>query len=227
MAKVGVVLSGCGVYDGAEIHESVATILALDRAGAEVVYMAPDVNQMHVIDHTRGAPIEGETRNVRVEAGRIARGDVKNIADVEANDIDALVFPGGFGAAKNLCDFAVKGADCTVQADVKKLVLDMHEAKKPVGFLCISPAMAAKIYGEAGIKGVKLTIGKDKETADAIRAMGAEHVDCEVGDCVVDTDHKVVSTPAYMLAQRISEAADGIEKTVAKILELAGPGGKR
>jgi enhancing lycopene biosynthesis protein 2 len=220
MAKVGVVLSGCGVYDGAEIHESVATILALDRADAEIVFMAPDVNQMHVIDHTKGEPIEGETRNVRREAGRIARGDVKNIADVRASDLDALIFPGGFGAAKNLCDFAVKGPDCTVQPDVEKLVIDMHEAKKPVAFICISPAMAAKIYGDAGIKGVKLTIGTDKETAGAIRTMGAEHVDCDVRDCVVDTDHKVVSTPAYMLAQRVSEAADGIEKTVAKILDL-------
>ena len=203
MAKVGVVLSGCGVYDGSEIHESVLTILALDRAKAEMVYIAPDVEQMHVIDHIKGEPVQGEARNVRVESGRIARGDVKNVADVAASELDALIFPGGFGAAKNLCDFAVKGADCDVDPDVSKLVMDMHEAGKPVGFLCISPAMAAKIYGDAGIKGVKLTIGKDKETADAIRAMGAEHVDCEVGDYIVDADHKVVSTPAYMLAQRI------------------------
>jgi enhancing lycopene biosynthesis protein 2 len=220
MAKVGVVLSGCGVYDGAEIHESVATLLALDRADAEVVFMAPDVDQMHVINHLEGAPTEGETRNVRVEAGRIARGEVNIVSEIKAADIDALIFPGGFGAAKNLCDFAVSGADCTVDPDISKLVMDMHAAKKPVGFLCISPAMAAKIYGEAGIKGVKLTIGKDKGTADAIRAMGAQHVECEVGDCVIDEDHKVVSTPAYMLAQRISEAADGIEKTVRKVLDL-------
>jgi enhancing lycopene biosynthesis protein 2 len=220
MAKVGVVLSGCGVYDGAEIHESVATILALDRADAEIVFMAPDIEQMHVINHNEGAPIEGETRNVRVEAARIARGEVKVVKEIEASQIDALIFPGGFGAAKNLSDFAVSGADCSVDADISKLVLDMHAAQKPVGFLCISPAMAAKIYGDAGIKGVKLTIGKDKDTADAIRAMGAEHIDCEVGDFVVDMDHKVVSTPAYMLAQRISEAADGIEKTVKKVLEL-------
>jgi enhancing lycopene biosynthesis protein 2 len=220
MSKVGVVLSGCGVYDGAEIHESVATILALDRANAEVVFMAPDVNQMHVINHIKGAPTEGEIRNVRVEAGRIARGEVNIVTDIKASDIDALIFPGGFGAAKNLCDFAVKGADCSVDPDISKLVMDMHAASKPVGFLCISPAMAAKIYCDAGIKGVKLTIGNDEGTADALRAMGAEHVDCEVGDCVVDIDHKVVSTPAYMLAQRISEAADGIEKTVRKVLDL-------
>jgi enhancing lycopene biosynthesis protein 2 len=220
MAKVGVVLSGCGVYDGAEIHESVLTILALDRAQAEIVYMAPDVEQMHVIDHLKGEPVPGDKRNVRVEAGRIARGDVKDIAEVTASELDALIFPGGFGAAKNLCDFAVKGADCEVNPDVSKLVLDMHGAGKPVGFLCISPAMAAKVYGVAGVKGVKLTIGNDKGTSDAVKAMGAEHVDCGVRDCVVDSDHKVVSTPAYMLAQGISEAAEGIDKAVAKVLEM-------
>lgn len=220
MAKVGVVLSGCGVYDGAEIHESVATILALDRADAKVVFMAPDINQMHVIDHIKGAPAEGETRNVRVESGRIARGEVQAVNEVKASDLDALIFPGGFGAAKNLCDFAVKGVDCSVNPTISRLVLDMHAAGKPLGFICISPAMAARIFGEAGIRGVKLTIGNDKATADAIRAMGAEHVNCEVGECVVDEVHKVVSTPAYMLAQRISEAADGIEKTVNRVLAL-------
>jgi enhancing lycopene biosynthesis protein 2 len=221
MAKVGVVLSGCGVYDGAEIHESVCTILALDRAKAEIAFMAPDVNQMHVIDHVKGQPVEGEARNVRVESGRIARGDVASLAEVKAADLDAVIFPGGFGAAKNLCDFAVKGSDCTVNPDVSRLVMDMVKARKPVAFLCIAPAMAAKIFSDAGIKGVKLTIGKDKETAGAIEAMGAEHVECDVRDCIVDTDHKIVTTPAYMLAQNISEAADGIDKAVATLLRLA------
>jgi enhancing lycopene biosynthesis protein 2 len=214
------VLSGCGVYDGAEIHESVCTILALDRAKAEIKFMAPDISQMHVIDHVKGQPAEGEARNVRVESGRIARGDVTNLAEVKATDLDALVFPGGFGAAKNLCDFAVKGAECTVNPDVSRLVMDMHKAGKPVAFLCIAPAMAAKIFGDAGVKGVKLTIGNDKDTAGAINAMGAEHVDCDVRDCVVDPDHKIVTTPAYMLAQSISEAADGIDKAVKKLLDL-------
>jgi enhancing lycopene biosynthesis protein 2 len=221
MAKVGVVLSGCGVYDGAEIHESVCTILALDRAKAEIRFMAPDINQMHVIDHVKGEPVEGEARNVRIESGRIARGDVTNIAEAKAADLDALIFPGGFGAAKNLCDFAVKGADCTVNPDVSRLVMDMYKAGKPVAFLCIAPAMAAKIFGDAGVKGVKLTIGNDKDTAGAIKAMGAEHVVCDVRDCVVDADHKIVTTPAYMLAQSISEAADGIDKAIKKLLDLA------
>ncbi|HUX06684.1 MAG TPA: isoprenoid biosynthesis glyoxalase ElbB [Acidobacteriota bacterium] len=221
MPKVGVILSGCGVYDGAEIHESVAAILALDRAGAEILYMAPDVPQMHVINHIAGEPADGESRSVLVESARIARGDIKNIAGITAADIDALIIPGGFGAAKNLCDFAVKGADCTVNTDVSRLVLEMHSAAKPVGFICIAPALAAKIYGRAGIEGVKLTIGSDKETAGAIEAMGAKHVNCEVRDCVVDADHKVVTTPAYMLATRINEVADGIEKLVYEVLKLA------
>jgi enhancing lycopene biosynthesis protein 2 len=220
MAKVGVVLSGCGVYDGAEIHESVCTILALDRAKSELTFMAPDVNQMHVIDHLKGEPVMGEVRNVRVESGRIARGNVANLAEVKAAELDALIFPGGFGAAKNLCDFAVKGADCTVNPEVSRLVMDMHKAGKPVAFLCIAPAMAAKIFSDAGVKGVKLTIGNDKDTAGAIKAMGAEHIDCDVRDCVVDPDHKIVSTPAYMLAQSISEAAEGIDKAVKKLLDL-------
>ena len=221
MPKVGVILSGCGVYDGAEIHESVAAILALDRAGAEILYMAPDVPQMHVINHIAGEPADGESRSVLVESARIARGDIKNIAGITAADIDALIIPGGFGAAKNLCDFAVKGADCTVNTDVSRLVLEMHSAAKPVGFICIAPALAAKIYGRAGIEGVKLTIGSDKETAGAIEAMGAVHVNCDVRDCVVDADHKVVTTPAYMLATRINEVADGIEKLVYEVLKLA------
>jgi len=221
MPRVGVVLSGCGVFDGAEIHESVITILALDRANAEIIFMAPDVEQMHVVDHLTGAAAQGESRNVRVESARIARGEVADIAEVKAGDLDALIFPGGFGAAKNLCDFAVKGTDCSVQPDVSRLVMEMHGAGKPIGFVCISPALAAKIFGEAGVKGVKLTIGTDKETGDAVNALGAKHVDCGCRDFIVDDVNKVVSTPAYMLAGRISEASDGINKLVDKVLELA------
>ena len=221
MPRVGVVLSGCGVFDGAEIHESVITLLALDRANAEIVFMAPDVEQMHVVDHLTGTPAEGEGRNVRVESARIARGEVTNIAQVKAGDLDALIFPGGFGAAKNLCDFAVKGTECSVQSDVSRLVVEMHRAGKPIGFICISPAMAAKIFSEAGGKGGKLTIGTDEETGDAVNRLGAEHVSCDVRDCVVDGENKVVSTPAYMLAGRITEASDGINKLVDKVLELA------
>jgi len=220
MPKVGVVLSGCGVYDGAEIHEAVITLLALDRAGAAIMCMAPDIDQMHVINHLTGEEAAGETRNVRVESARIARGDTADIAEVTAADFDALVFPGGFGAAKNLSDFAVKGTDCIVNPQVARLVGETHKAGKPIGFICIAPAVAAKIFSDAGIKGVKLTIGTDKGTAGAINSLGQTHVDSDVHDCVVDEENKVVTTAAYMLAGGIGEAADGIEKLVAKLLEL-------
>ncbi len=219
MAKVGVVLSGCGVYDGAEIHEATLTLYFLDKAGAEILCMAPDVNQMHVIDHTKGQP-SGESRNVLCESARIARGDIRNMKDVKAADIDALIFPGGFGAAKNLCDFAVKGPDCTVNPEVARLIKEIHAAKKPIGFICIAPVIAAKVLGAAN---PKLTIGNDPGASGAIEAMGGKHVQAPVEGIVVDEVNKIVTTPAYMLGPTISKVAQGIEKLVAEILKMAKP----
>lgn len=218
MPKVGVVLSGCGVFDGAEIHESVLTLLALDRAGAEVVCMAPDVEQMHVVNHLTGEPVAGETRNVLVESARIARGEIRDIAGVQAGQLDALIFPGGFGAAKNLCTFAVEGTGCTVHPEVARLVKEMHRAGKPLGFICIAPAMAAKIFEGAGP--ITLTIGHDADTAKAIEQLGQKHQLCSVKEFAVDEKNKIVSTPAYMLGQRIPEVAEGIEKLVDAVLKL-------
>ena len=219
MPKVGVVLSGCGVNDGAEIHESVITMLFLDRAGAEMVLMAPNIDQLHVINHATGEEIEGESRNVLVESARIARGEIKDIVDVTSEDIGALIFPGGFGVAKNLCDYAMAGADCSVNPDVFRLVSEVHSAEKPIGVICISPAMMGKVMEKMGEK-VSLTIGNDEQTANDLTTMGAKHVTCPVQEIVVDKDKKVVSTPAYMLAGRISEAADGIEKLVKEVIDL-------
>ena len=219
MPKVGVVLSGCGVNDGAEINESVITMLALDRAGAEMVLMAPNIDQLHVINHATGEEIEGESRNVLVESARIARGEIKDIVDVTSEDIDALIFPGGFGVAKNLCDYAMAGADCSENPDVFRLVSEVHSAEKPIGVICISPAMMGKVMEKMGEK-VSLTIGNDEQTANDLTTMGAKHVTCPVQEIVVDKDKKVVSTPAYMLAGRISEAADGIEKLVKEVIDL-------
>lgn len=218
MAKVGVLLAGCGVYDGTEVNEAVISLLALDRAGLEVQCIAPSVKQMHVMDHVRGEEQEDE-RNVLVESARIARGNVIDVTEVGAADFDALLIPGGFGAAKNLCDFAVNGPDCSVNPAVEKLVLAMVDAGKPVAALCIAPALVARILGGAGKK-VKLTIGNDAGTAEAINAMGAEHVDCAVDDCVIDSAFKVLSTPAYMLAGSISQAAAGIEKTIEALADM-------
>ncbi len=216
--RIGVILSGCGVFDGAEIHESVITLLALDRQGAEALICAPDVEQMHVINHLNGEVAEGETRNVLVESARIARGEIKKITEIQAEDLDGLILPGGFGAAKNLCDFAVKGADCAVHPDVVALVSSVHAAGKPVAALCIAPALLAKILGE---ESPALTIGDDAETAQALEALGARHIECAVTEMLVDEERKVITTPAYMIGQRISEVAAGIEKTVGALLEMS------
>lgn len=220
MKKIGVVLSGCGVYDGSEIHESVLILLAIDKAGAEAVCMAPDIDQMHVINHLTGKEEQG-SRNVLNESARIARGNIKKIEDIKASDIDALVFPGGFGAAKNLCDFAVKGADCTVLTNISKLVCEMIDAKKPVGAACIAPTVLAGIFKDENRIKPSLTIGNDKETTQAIEAMGSTHVNCPVKEFTIDEKNKIVSTPAYMLDARISDVAAGIEKMIKAVIDLA------
>ncbi|MCI1899465.1 MAG: isoprenoid biosynthesis glyoxalase ElbB [Enterobacter sp.] len=215
MKKVGVVLSGCGVYDGAEIHESVLTLLALARQGVETICFAPDKNQSDVINHLSGEPM-AEARNVLIESARIARGDIHPLAQANAAELDALIVPGGFGAAKNLSSFASLGNDCQVDSALKNLVLDMHAAGKPLGFMCIAPAMLPKIFHFP----LRLTIGTDIDTAEVIEDMGGEHVPCPVDDIVVDEDNKIVTTPAYMLAQNIAEAATGIDKLVDRVLVL-------
>lgn len=215
MKQIGVVLSGCGVFDGAEIHESVIALLALDRAGVRVQIFAPDKPQMHVINHLTGE-VSPESRNVLTEAARIARGEIKPLSQANAAELDGLIVPGGFGAAKNLSTFATQGAECSVDAELKGLVQQLFMAGKPLGFICIAPALLPKLLEQR----VRLTIGNDPDTAEAIEAMGGEHVVCPVDDIVVDLDNKVVTTPAYMLAQSIGEAAQGIEKLVARVLEL-------
>lgn len=218
--KIGVLLSGCGVFDGSEIHEAVITLLALDRAGAEVLYYAPAKDQMHVIDHAAGSPAEGATRNCLVEAARISRGGVKDVAEAKAADMDALVIPGGFGAAKNLCDFAVKGEECDIDPEVSRLIGEVHAAGKPIGAMCIAPAVLARHFQGTDTQ-VALTIGTCEETGGKLEKMGARHVSCKVDEIHFDEVNKVVSTPAYMTAENISQAASGIEKLVAKVLEIA------
>lgn len=213
--KIAVILSGCGVYDGAEIHESVITLLRLDQRGAQVECFAPDVAQLHVINHLTGEEMP-ESRNVLVESARIARGAVKDIGQANATDFDALIVPGGFGAAKNLSNFAVEGAGCSINPQVLALAEAFAEAGKPVGLICISPALAAKIYGP----GVTCTIGNDADTAAALDKMGATHIECTVEDIVEDPARKLVSTPAYMLGKNISKVASGINKLVDRVLEL-------
>lgn len=216
MSKVAVVLSGCGFYDGAEINEAVLTLLSLEQQGASYQCFAPDREQMHVINHLTGEPAEGESRNVLVESARIARGEIKALTEASVADFDALVVPGGFGAAKNLCDFAVSGAGMSVQGDFLQLAQAFHQAGKPIGLICIAPVMAAAICGE----GTRCTIGNDDDTAAAITAMGGEHLECPVTEARVDKDKKLVTTPAYMLAGSVSEAYAGISDCVQEVLAL-------
>ncbi len=218
MSKIGVLLSGCGVYDGTEIHEAVLTLLALDRGGAEIICMAPNIDQYHVVNHITQEVMD-EKRNVLVESARIARGEIKDIKDMNAVDLDGLIIPGGFGAAKNLSDFAVKGPDATVQPDVKRLLSEMVEAEKPVGAICIAPATLTKALAP---KNPVVTIGNDEATASAIEAMGGQHMTCAVDMIHFDDKNKIVTTPAYMLGPGIKDVAEGIQKLVDKVLALVG-----
>ena len=218
MKKVGVVLAGCGFLDGAEIQEAVATLLALDQRGVDVVCMAPNRPHMHVVDHLTQAEA-AYNRNVLNESARIARGDIVDLESVDVSTLDAVIFPGGFGAAKNLCDFAVKGVEMTVNEAVSAIVMHCFDAKKPMGFICIAPVIAARVLGSHA-SGVELTIGNDEGTAAAIEHMGATHVPTGPGEIHVDANHRVVSTPAYMIGPSIAPVFSGIDACVAAVLEL-------
>lgn len=214
--KIGVLLSGCGVFDGAEIHEAVLTLLFLDRAGVSVLCMAPDVDQLHVINHLT-QQVADDRRNVLVESARIARGEIQDVKTVNAADIDALIIPGGFGAAKNLSDFAIKGPKARVHVEVQRLLEEMADRSKPIGAVCIAPATVARALSN---RSPQMTIGNDAGTASAIESMGGVHTVCTVADICVDEENRIVSTPAYMLGPGIKEVATGIEKLVDKVLSL-------
>ena len=212
--KFAVVLAGCGVYDGAEIHEAVLTLLAIDKAGSTYECFAPDVNQYHVVDHLSGKATK-ETRNVLTEAVRIARGDIKKLSQLDINQFDALVFPGGFGVAKNLSTFAVDGEDCLVNPDIEKLIVAAHQAKLPIGAMCIAPVVLAKVLGTG-----TLTIGNDAETASTLENMGATHLSTNGDEIVVDNENKIVTTPCYMLNSPISVVAKGTKKLIKALLQF-------
>jgi enhancing lycopene biosynthesis protein 2 len=217
MPKVAVLLSGCGVFDGAEIHEAVLTLLALDQQKATIICCAPNIDAAEV-DHLTKQPT-GAKRNVLREAARIARGEIRDLAQVKAAEIDALILPGGMGAVKNLSNLADKGPQGTVHPDVERLVGDCLAQRKPVGAICIAPAMLARIAGKRGIK-AKVTIGNDPGTAEKIVAMGCLHESQPVTEIAVDADHKIVSTPAYMLGPGPAAVYEGIRKLVDKVLAM-------
>ncbi len=216
MKKVAVIFSGSGVYDGTEIHEAVLALHAVEKAGATWHCFAPDIDQLHVINHLTGEEMD-ETRNVLVESARIARGAIEDVAKLNVDDFDALLLPGGFGAAKNLTDFAVSGAECSINTHVAHACRAFAKAGKPAGYLCISPVIIPMIY-EHGVQG---TIGNDEATSFAFSQMGGEHIKCTVDEYIFDENNRVLSTPAYMLAENITQAASGIEKLVFKLIDIA------
>lgn len=215
-AKFAVVLSGCGVFDGAEIHEAVLTLLAIDRLGASYQCYAPDIAQAHVINHLTGQEMP-ESRNVLIESARIARGAVTDLRAYHADGYDGLVFPGGFGAAKNLSSFAFDGPACTVNPEVERAIRETRAAGKPIGALCIAPAVVAKVLG-----GVTLTIGQDIGTSAAIEKMGAHHTLAHHGEVVIDQAARLVTTPCYMLESTIGQIATGAENVIKAMLAMVG-----
>jgi enhancing lycopene biosynthesis protein 2 len=212
--KIAVVLSGCGHQDGAEIHEATLTLWAIHKHGADFQCFAPDTTQHHVLNHISGEEMD-EQRNVLIESARIARGKIKDIKEFNAADFDALIFPGGVGAAKNLCTYALDGPDCTVNPDIEKMIREMHGAGKPIGALCIAPVIVARV-----LDGVELTIGRDASTAGNLIAMGATNIPTGAGEIVTDRANKVVSTPCYMLESRVDQIGDGAENLVKAVLEM-------
>jgi enhancing lycopene biosynthesis protein 2 len=224
MKKVGVILAGCGVMDGSEIHEATLTIYFLDKSGVEISFFAPDKDQMDVVDHCESKPLCGskpldEKRNVLKESARIARGVISPLSEIDIDSLDAIILPGGFGAAKNLTSFAVDGSSCDIDPDVAKVIKSAVEKKKAVGSLCIAPVVVARALKGSGIK-PKLTIGTDEGVMQKLKEMDAIPIAASVSEIVVDEENKLVSTPAYMLGKSISEIAVGIEKLVKKILSL-------
>lgn len=217
--RFAVLLAGCGVYDGAELTESVTTLLAIDRQGGRYQCFAPDIPQLHVINHLTGQPVEGESRNVLTEAARIPRGQIKDVASFDPADFDVLILPGGFGAAKNLSTFAVDGPDCTVDPSVAAAVKAAHAAGLPIGALCIAPVVIARVLGD-----VTVTIGSDAGVAEGLGAMGATHKTTTHTEIVVDEAHKVVTSPCYMLDATVSQIADGADNAVRALIGLIGKG---
>ena len=215
--KIAVLLSGCGVFDGAEIHESVLTLLALDEAGVEVVMTAPSGEQMHVVNHLTGEVAADEQRDILVEAARIARGQIVELDELNLEEVDGVVLPGGFGVAKNLCDFAVSGAECGVHPRVEAMLKSARSLNLPLGFACISPALAAAVFREG-----MLTVGSDEDpAADGLRALGVEHIACERDQVVCDHERHIVSTPAYMAETTLSALRDGLRRMVDQVVTWA------
>lgn len=228
MKRIGVLLSGNGVYDGAEIHESVLSLLAIEEAGATWICLAPNYNQHHVVNHTTGQEMP-ETRNILVEAARIARGNIKDIEGFDLNEIDGLVMPGGFGAAKNFSKWAFQGASGAINPIVKDFLIKMINAGKPIAALCISPMVLAKALEGSG-KHPKLTVGTDqapspydiKADSEGLAAMGALPEMKTITEILVDEENKIISAPCYMMEVGVKEVRANAKMAIDKLIEMIG-----
>lgn len=216
-SRVAVLLSGCGYLDGSEIQEAVLSLLFLDRAGANVQCFAPEIPQMHVVDHLSQSPVQGAQRKVREESARIARGQVRDLAELKIADFDALVLPGGFGVAKNFSNIALEGANASVEPQVERVLSECLKVKKPLAAMCIAPAAVALVLKRLE-QSATLTIGENPEVAAAIEAAGCTHQVCRAEEIVVDNEARIVSTPAYMLDVGLKEVGAGIEATISQLM---------
>lgn len=214
--RVAVILSGCGVHDGSEPHETTLTLLRLDQLGIGYRCFAPDIEQRQSINHLTDEPMPEEARNVLVESARLVRGEVASLETLDPGEYDGLVLPGGFGVARNLSDFAEAGSDMSVLPLLRDKVMPFFESGKPIGLMCIAPVLVPRLLGQA----IPITVGQDAGVAGAISSMGGLHKSCSVEDVVIDREHRVITTPAFMLTDRISEAAKGIFKLVDKLVDM-------
>lgn len=213
--SIAVILSGCGNQDGSEIHEATLTLWAIHKNGADYQCYAPNIPQHHVLDHITGKEMV-EQRNVLTESARIARGDILDLGTFNASAHDALIIPGGLGAAKNLSNYAFAGKNCKINKEVEDAILAMAKLEKPIGALCIAPIILAKI-----MNGVLVTIGQDDNTARNLESMGANHATTLQGEIAVDTKRKVVTTPCYMLESRVDQIGEGADRLVQEVIKLS------
>lgn len=213
MKNFAVILSGCGHLDGSEIHEAVMTLLAIDRNECTYTIFAPDENQYHVMNHVTREPMP-ETRNMMIEAARIARGEIQDLKAYKAENFDGLMIPGGFGAAKNLFTYAIDGVNAKVNPDVERAILETYRLKKPIGALCIAPVLLAKVLGN-----ITVTVGTDSQTIADVEKMGAHHINTQETEVISDRQNMIFTTPCYMLPATVSDIADSAENLIQAILE--------
>lgn len=224
--NIGVLLSGNGVYDGAEIQEAVLTLLAIDEMGWNAVCISVDKPQHHVINHLTGEVMD-ESRNMLVEAARIARGQITPIDSISPADIDALVIPGGFGSAKNFTSWAFDGPESTILPEVKLLLVNLVNVGKPIVALCVSPVVVAKAFEGSSIHPT-LSLGSASESSpydinsfnEGLRATGAIAQERTIREVLIDPTNRIICAPCYMMDARITEINANIKQAMVALNEI-------